>query len=57
MLIEHHQKRKISKLNNELIIIKFDKNEINYLKNKEKKIYNENIEKLKIILWKNDKSL
>jgi 2-iminoacetate synthase ThiH len=38
----------ISNLNSELIIIKFDQNEINYLKNKEKKVYKENIEKLKI---------
>ena len=37
----------ILKLNSELIIIKFDKNEIKYLKNKEKKVYNENNWKIK----------
>jgi 2-iminoacetate synthase ThiH len=47
----------ISNLNSELIIIKFDQNEINYLKNKEKKVYKENIEKLKIEHLKNYKSL
>ena len=57
MLIVHHQKRMISNLNSELIIIKFDQNEINYLKNKEKKVYKENIEKLKIEHLKNYKSL
>ena len=48
MLIGYHQKRMILKLNSELIIIKFDKNEIKYLKNKEKKVYIKNIENLKI---------
>ena len=57
MLIVHHQKRMISNLNSELIIIKFDQNEINYLKNKEQKVYKENIEKLKIEHLKNYKSL